>query len=350
MARIAGVAMGVKYRQWARIGRFGLLLAFLAAIRCVAGVGSGDESGRKWHQSRVADGQPGTSRAGGLETHELTHQEQRRTYALFAPASLRAGEPVPLVLVFHGGHGRGDRLARRIGMNQIAREERFIVAYPDAAGDRHWNDGRTTTRSSIDDVAFTQALIADISAQWEVDPMRIYATGFSNGGSFTARLACELSESIAAFAQVSSTMSVELRAACAPDRAVPIMIINGTQDPLVPWHGGSLRQSRKLGKGGEVISAADALEFWTTQNACSAESDVRRLEDRDPDDGTSVERTRYGDCRGQAEVQLIAVEGGGHTWPGSPERPRLKRTVGKTSRDINASELIWEFFSSHPLP
>ena len=326
-----------------------MLLAFLAAIRCVAGVDSGQDSSRKWSQARTGDGGTTAARAGGLETHELTHQDQSRSYALYVPSSLVTGEAVPLVLVFHGGHGRGDRLARRIGMNDIARQQGFIVAYPDAAGDRHWNDGRSTTRSGIDDIAFTLALIDDIGSLQQIDPTRVYATGFSNGGSFTARLACELSENIAAFAQVGSTMSVELRAACAPGRAVPIMIINGTRDPLVPWQGGSLRKSRQLGKGGEVISAADALEFWAGQNACSADPEVTRFEDRDPDDGTSVERTRFSDCRDHTEVSLVAVEGGGHTWPGSQERPRLKRTVGTTSREINASELIWDFFRNHQL-
>jgi polyhydroxybutyrate depolymerase len=338
------------YRRLGRFGRLGLLLACLAAIKCAAGIDNPrDRQVGSLPQRLAANGGAGPPVAGELTSHELTHQGQRRTYSLYVPPSLQADQAAPLVLVFHGGHGRGDRLAQRIGLNEIARREGFVVAYPDAAGDRHWNDGRSTTESDIDDVSFTLALVEHISAQQDIDQERIYATGFSNGGSFTARLACEASDRIAAFAQVASTMSVELRATCSPDAAVSIMLINGTLDPLVPWAGGKLRKTQRLGKGGEVISADAAVDFWTTNNACDAEPRVAQLDDRDLNDGTTVRETQFGDCRNGSEVVMLAVEGGGHTWPGSPERPRLRKTVGTTSRDIDASEVIWAFFRNHSL-
>ena len=320
-----------------------VVVGFLSAANWVHAVERGE-------QSRLFTGS-GDKHAqdDGLKIYELHQRERLRTYSLYTPSSYKGDHPVPLVVAFHGGHGRGAWMAQRVGLSEIAEREGFIVSYPDAAGDRHWNDGRPTTSTNVDDVSFVAALIDRIKEIRNIEPRRIYAIGLSNGGSFTARLACELSDRLAAFAQVASTMSIELKAICKPKKPVPIMIVNGTSDPLVPWKGGELRQTQRLGKGGKVIAAAETVRFWATANGCSGEPAVDKLPDRDPYDETRVERTHYKNCRDETEVVLLAIEGGGHTWPGSAERPGLKRVVGRTSRDINASELIWDFFRKHSL-
>jgi polyhydroxybutyrate depolymerase len=290
----------------------------------------------------------GVQSGGAILDGTLIDQGVERHYTLYRPGSLREDTRPPLLLLFHGGHGQGSRLSRRLGMNEIAEREGFVVAYPDAV-EGHWNDGRGSTATGIDDVAFVSHLIDELREEQGIDASRVYAAGISNGGSFSARLACELSGRIAAIAQVVSTMSRELRASCAPERAIPVLLINGVDDPLVPWKGGELRKSGRLGKGGTVISAADAIEFWVTHNGCEVAPRIDTLADRDPGDGTRVEQTRYEDCSNGTSVELLAIRGGGHTWPGTAERPRLSRIVGGTSQDINASEVLWQFVSRYRL-
>jgi polyhydroxybutyrate depolymerase len=131
----------------------------------------------------------------------------------------------------------------------------------------------------------------------------------------------------------------------APLRAVSVLIINGTDDPLVPWAGGDVH----LGplELGQVLSVADTVKFWVSNNKCASLPLVTQLPDKDPSDGTTVRKETYGGCEDGAEVVLYAVEGGGHTWPGglqySPES-----IIGRTSRDFDASEVIWQFFKEHP--
>jgi polyhydroxybutyrate depolymerase len=280
---------------------------------------------------------------------ELKHDGLTRSYLLYIPDSLEKNRHTPLVLVFHGGFGSGERIARRIGMNAVADKEKFIVAYPDGI-DRHWNDGRSTTASGADDVSFVLAMIERIKEEYMIDEKRIYATGLSNGGYLTTRLACESSDVIAAFAPVISTMPVPLNVNCKPGRPVPVMMINGKDDPLVPWDGGQLNSGKRMGgKGGEVISVPDTIRFWRMHNNCTDDYAETTLPDKDSDDGTRVKQKKYTECEAGTEVTLLTVVGGGHTWPGAPERPRMKKRTGNTSYDIDASEVIWEFFERHTL-
>ena len=300
------------------------------------------------HQASRKSGQYATG-SGRNVSGEMVHDGLKRNYLLYIPDSLKQESDTPLVLVFHGGFGSGTRIARRVGMNAIADKEKFIVAYPDGV-DRHWNDGRSTTASGADDVSFILALIDHIKEMYKIDDNRIYATGLSNGGYLTTRLACESSDVIAAFAPVISTMPVPLNVNCKPGRPVPVMMINGKDDPLVPWDGGQLSSGKRMGgKGGEVISVPDTISFWRMYNNCTDDYKEKTLPDKDPDDGTRVKQKKYTECEAGAEVTLLTVIGGGHTWPGAPERPRMKKRTGNTSYDIDASEVIWEFFERHTL-
>ncbi|MBD2183261.1 hydrolase [Planktothrix sp. FACHB-1355] len=274
----------------------------------------------------------------------ITLQGMQRTYYLYAPPSYRSNRPMPLILAFHGGRGQGERLAQTTGFNDLADREGFIVVYPDGI-DKHWNDGVNTPGfdSSIDDVGFVKALIDEIGRSKNIDRRRIYATGISNGGFFTLRLACEMSERIAAFAPVAATMPVKLKSKCNLKKPVSILMIGGTNDRFVPWEGG-----QAIKGGDEIMSVVDTFEFWKQQNACVSREQVNRLPNNAPRDGTQVESSTYSGCRANAEVRLLTIEGGGHTWPGGYGQPRA--VVGQTSGDINASEEIWNFFKRHALP
>jgi polyhydroxybutyrate depolymerase len=250
-----------------------------------------------------------------------------------------------VVLAFHGGFGTGGDMARRVGLNAVAGRQGFLAIYPDAI-DKHWSDGRSTTEG-IDDVGFVRAIISYLSERMPIDRERIYATGLSNGGYFTQRLACEAADLLAAAAPVISSMPVPLYRSCRPGRPVPMFMISGKDDPLVPWGGGALTRGERLGgRGGEIVAVADAAAFWAKNNGCSG-AETHLLPDTDPRDGTRVEETRFDHCSKNAAVVLWGIQGGGHAWPGAKERTKVKRIVGQTSRDVSGAEAIWQFFSRH---
>jgi polyhydroxybutyrate depolymerase len=130
-----------------------------------------------------------------------------------------------------------------------------------------------------------------------------------------------------------------------PSRPVSVLIVNGTDDPLVPWEGGDIHLGRT--KLGEVLSVADTVKFWVGKDQCASSPVITQLRDKDPADGTKVRKESYGGCQDGAEVVLYAIEGGGHTWPGGPQY-LPESIIGRTSREFDASEVIWQFFKEHP--
>lgn len=281
---------------------------------------------------------------------QITVDGRLRQYRLYVPPSLTRAEPVPLLFVLHGGGGDAPGMERltRSGFHVLADEAGFVVVYPEGV-DKHWNDGRdlddTASQANIDDIAFIVALIDHLDQAYPIDRTRVYATGISNGGFMSYRLACELSDQIAGIAAVAANMSDALASTCQPARPVAVMIITGTDDPLVPFEGGDVRVLRQT--RGHVLSTADTAAFWRQQNGCDGPLEVEQLPDRDPDDHTRVSRETSAGCAGGRRVEVVVVDGGGHTWPGGA--PYLHRwLIGRTSRDIDANGLIWSFFEALP--
>tara|TARA_X000000950_G_scaffold289040_1_gene409273 strand:- start:5110 stop:5934 length:825 start_codon:yes stop_codon:yes gene_type:complete len=169
----------------------------------------------------------------------------------------------------------------------------------------------------------------------------------ATGGFFTQRLACEASDIFAAFAPVIATMPAELPESCRPARALPILMMNGTDDPFVPWGGGEVKKGRTRGKGGAVISAEAMLQFWLTQNKCSGQAQETDFP-ADPQQNTiTVTKYDYTTCASGGQVVFYKISGGGHTWPGSASRKfeKLGRLLGPTAHNINATQEIWDFFA-----
>ena len=194
-----------------------------------------------------------------------------RNYLLHSPANLPAGKSAPLVLVFHGGGGHDWNMPGFTHFDDLADQEGFLVAYPDAVN-RHWNDSRG--ESDADDVGFTRELIAALERAHAIDPHRVYATGISNGGFFSNRLACELGDKIAAIASVAATMPKPLVAECKPARPISVLYIQGTDDPLVPINGGTIGFVRGRGRG-ENISLADSAKFWRSIDGITVRAQLK---------------------------------------------------------------------------
>ena len=268
-----------------------------------------------------------------------------RTYLLHVPGGFPQGRPAGLVFVLHGGGGTGRNMEQMTQFSGLADREGFIAVYPDAV-ERNWNDARDAPniraqRENVDDVGFIGALIALLTREFGIDPRRVYSTGISNGAFMSQRLAVELSDRIAAIAPVVGGMAPRLRERT-PNAPVSVLVMNGTDDPLVPYQGGTVARTR-----GETISVADIVRLWVTHNRCTDRPETVLLPDRDPADGTRVRRTVYGSCAGKTEVVLYTIEGGGHTWPGGPQYLPAA-VVGRVSRDIDATRVIWDFFAAHP--
>lgn len=277
---------------------------------------------------------------GGLE----------RTYSVHISSYYDQSKPTPLVIVLHGGVGAGQGMPKLTGFNAIADKENFVIVYPDGI-EKHWNDGRGIQRyrtqiENVDDVGFISALIDHLSDELNIDARRVYITGISNGGMMSHRLGCELSQKIAAISPVASNIPVNKASVWSPSRPLPVLIINGTDDPLERWEGGEIRLGRNT--YGVVLSVADTVKFWAGKDQCSSSPVITQLPDKDPADGTTVRKEIYGGCQDGAEVVLYAIEGGGHTWSGGLQY-LPQSVIGKTSREFNATEVIWQFFKEHPM-
>jgi polyhydroxybutyrate depolymerase len=288
----------------------------------------------------------GCTRLTRLEGRNLEYAGRERSYYLWTPQMPLGEGKVPLVLALHGGGGSGRQMCRLPGgVQELASEQGFLVACPDGV-DHHWNDGRLvpsrrTVREGVDDVGFLLALIRALKSEFPIDAERIYVTGASNGGMMTMRMACEASDTFAAAAALIAELPADLN--CQPATPISMLVMNGTEDPLVPWDGGQVRFLRQ--RLGEVNSTRDTVDFWLRSNGCTLPPEVESLADADPDDGTRIVRESHPDCASGSSVVLYRVEGGGHTWPGGAQyAPRF--LVGKVSRDAVAGELVWAFFES----
>jgi polyhydroxybutyrate depolymerase len=301
-------------------------------------------------QAVAGSGSAATDRACACS---LIHNGLTRTYQLYVPHARDRAKPVPLVLVLHGGFGdgRGMEKLSQGGFDRLADRDHFVVVYPDGV-ERHWNDGRTGVsyrahKEKIDDVGFVAALIDHLVRELNLDPTRVYAAGISNGALMSCRLAAELSDKIAAVALVTGSIPADMVARCLPPRPVPVLIVNGTKDPLLPWGGGEIRvglfRTRRLGR---VISTPDAVRHWVRHNGCADTPLITMEPDKDPSDGCRVRREVYPNGRDRSEVILYAIEGGGHTWPGGWQYAG-EWLIGKTCRDLDANQVIWGFCQRH---
>jgi polyhydroxybutyrate depolymerase len=278
----------------------------------------------------------------GMEIRQLTVGGLTRTYYLFTPSSYSASRPMPVVLGFHGGGSLPQRLALVTEFNTSAEQENFIVAYPTGI-DQNWSDGRESkTLPNADDVAFTAAVISDLQITRNIDSQRIYATGYSNGGILTHRLACELSDKIAAFATVAANIATPIANTCQPGRPVPVLTINSPSDLIMPWTGGTLVKAG----GGSIVSVPNMLTLWRNINGANSQQSLQPPGNNAINDGTSVSITRYTGTADRSEVIFVRIDGAGHTWPQGVQQPSR---LGKTSQNLSATEYIWDFFKNQKL-
>jgi len=262
------------------------------------------------------------------------------------PAAGDPGGPLPVVLALHGAAMNGWLMQWFTGLDRLADRAGFIVVYPDGTGRGPflvWNAGQfpgNVWRRRPDDVAFLMAVLDDLASVAPVDAARTYACGFSNGAMMCYRLAAERSDRIAAIAPVAGTIAVRH---AAPARPVPVIHFHGTLDRFVPYTKGRPGLGKRWTD--RIDDVPESIARWVRLAGCEPTPVADVLADGTRD-GLPVTRRRHEGCDGQAEVVLVTIDGGGHTWPG--RRPPVW-FIGKSTLAVAANDLMWEFFSRHPL-
>jgi polyhydroxybutyrate depolymerase len=285
-----------------------------------------------------------TTRQAG---HTLSHDGPERRYILYQPA-FKTGhsDAWPLLMVLHGGGGtsRGMLRLTKGRFNELADRDGFFVVYPQGI-DKSWNDGRPDKisgahRKGIDDVGFLRALIDHLIVRYPIDSKRIFVTGISNGGLMSYQLSCSLPDKIRAIAPVTAQIPVATAPLCGFESEVSLAVFNGTEDPLVPYNGGEITVFGR--KRGAVLSTDETIRIWRRKNRCSSEPLITEIPDIAADE-TRVTKIEYSRCKNESKVVLYRIEGGGHTWPDGRQYLPVRR-IGRTTRDINGCDEIWQFF------
>lgn len=296
------------------------------------------------HVSVAQDGpkkEPPEPLSAGDHTRTLTVGGLKRTYLVHVPKGYDPKTPTPVVLALHGAAMNGPMMDWFSGLTKKSDAAGFVVVYPSGTGAGPfltWNAGGfmgKMAEGKADDVAFIGKLLDDLGTVVTMDEKRVYACGMSNGGMMCYRLAAELSDRIAAVAPVAGTIAIE---ESKPKRPVPVIHFHGTKDTLVPFEAakGKAVPFMKL-KGVE-----DSIQAWVKLNGCDPKPKADVLS-KDGDE-MKVTRTTYGGGKDGAEVVLVVVEGGGHTWPGKEPPVGF---IGKSAKNVSANDLMWEFFQKH---
>jgi polyhydroxybutyrate depolymerase len=216
--------------------------------------------------------------------------------------------PAPTIIVLHGATIGAQRTMRGSGFAEAAAARGFAAAFPDGIY-RQWNDGREEGRiSGVDDVGFLRRLVGELIVRGIAEREHIYLAGISNGGMMTFRMVCEASELFAGAGTIIANMPAGIGETCQPKKALPLVMFNGTADPLVPYGGGAVGFAGRLGN---VWAAERTAAFMARANGCGAPV-TEPLADGSSDDATKVVRLAWSECSSGQPVTLYRIVGGGH--------------------------------------
>lgn len=302
---------------------------------------------------------PGTQAlAPGRSEHKMSTGGFERDYVVYVGTGYSQSKPAPLVFNFHGltspiagqelisdFHAKADQ----VGAVEVLPLGRGAGTVP------AWNV--TKYPDWPDDKAFVADLLDSMEKEACVDTNRVFAIGLSNGAQMTSFVACNLADRFAAFATVAGLYNPGLGTPdCAPARPVPIIAFHGTADPFLPFNGGSgtkvatlpLDNATLAGIGGlaaHLKPIPDVAAAWAKFDGCSAQPNTTPVPN-----APHVKLETWTGCKAGSVVDLYVIDGAGHTWPGSKGSEAVASVTGPTNMEINANDLIWTFFTEHPLP
>jgi len=316
-------------------------LAMAAAIwtGCATGKSEGgeDSGGRDTSAFDGDTGDTGVTDEGPprlLEsgTHTLEHDGIERSFRLQVPFDVAPG--APLIVVMHGYSSSAASIQHYSGWDALAEEHGLVVAYPqgseDGWGNAYFEVGYDFHDGQVDDVGFILALIDRVVEDQGLDADAVFATGMSNGGDMSYKLACEADHRVRAIAPIAGTMMASLAESCSPAAPVPVLEVHGTNDEITLWDG----DPDNAHGWGAYLSTDDVMDHWVRHNALTAYA-VEQLDDIDPRDGSTVRLHTWSNDARDTAVWLYEVEGGGHDWPGA-----------WGNMDIHAAEVAWAFFAT----
>lgn len=284
----------------------------------------------------------------GESTVDLQSGGLDRWFVQYVPAAHDGVEPVPLVLDLHGYMEGASIHTAMSDMRALGEQEGFAVVTPQGTGEiAYWNAARV--EDLPDDVEFIAAVLDDVGQRLCIDENRVYVTGLSNGAMMTSLLICDLSDRIAAAAPVAGVAAIP---ECDPERPVPTVAFHGTEDQFVTFDGslgeGAMtlpvnEDTERLAALAEAIKPIpEAVATIAERNGCGPDFEETQVSEH-------VRLRAFAGCPEGAEVLLYIVEGGGHAWPGSEVNGLIESITGPTTFEIDANEVMWEFFEAHPL-
>ncbi len=333
--------------------------------------------------------------AWAQETKEkVTVDDVERTFMVRLPRAYDSQQHYPVVIVLHGMNQDTDDIERLTRFNELADKDSIIAVYPSALRGR-WNvgvrpeehrtnmgpgrgrrgggypgggypgggypgggggyprggggypggggqgTGEEKRPAPADDIAFFNNMLDKIESKFSADSSRIYVTGLSEGGFMTLRVGCAMADRIAAIAPVGAAMPKTM--ICLPSRPVPLVMLNGTSDPVVPYGGGT-EHNLQL----KTVSAEDSAKAWARMDRCAEKPSQTKLPAHDKG-GMETKVDTYDGCQRNAQVVLYSIKGAGNTWPGG-EQYMVEKEIGKASQDLDANQVIWSFFVTRRLP
>jgi polyhydroxybutyrate depolymerase len=303
-------------------------------------------------RSRSATAWPERGNVASARRRHLSVAGLDRSYLVQPAPGARGAGRLPVVMLLHGGTQSAEDIWRETSLPTLGAREGFLVVAPEAL-DRHWNDVRGSSiaggpASTVDDVRFLKAVIAEVIAQDHGDPSAVFMVGSSHGGFMTMRFACDAGETLRAAASLISTMPDALARNCKSPRPLPWLAINGTDDPAIPFAGQVDGTVRRGETQAALRSADDTFRFWADRAGCAAPSTRQALTDQGLDDRHRwAERVVRTSCVGGQVSQQVVLHGSGHVIPGMPVDNRMvERAVGPAAPEVDGGTLVWLHFKA----
>lgn len=324
--------------------RLSILLGFVAILALIF-----------WSVQSTANSEKKESDSWPLfKEFQFTWEGLERSYWLYRPSRRKLSDSIPVLFVLHGGGGLAKNMPRftKKQFHQLADRDGFLVVYPQGYGNQ-WNDGRDPEtypplakqpawKDNLDDVGFLVEILERLDARYSIDREKVFVCGNSNGGFMSNRLLCDRPDVFRGAGVITATMDKSYFSECHPNQPVGLVIMNGTADDAIPYDGGP--QLVFSVQRGDILSTEEYTDFWVAHNNCQTQKPQVSIPDQDGD-GTHVSVQEYTDCDDHSRVVLYTIHEGGHTWPGA-KSPLYELIAGKTSMEIVACEVLWEFFQT----
>ncbi len=265
-------------------------------------------------------------------------------YFIFLPDDYKKSLEYSLVFIFHGGGRNTKQIMKYTKFNQLANKEKYIVVYPEAL-DPHWTEERKISiLPQNDDIRFIDELIKHLIKQYSINQHQNFAPGIFNGGFICIYLAYHLSNRIRAIAPVAANIPENISRNIKTKYPVSILLMNGTDDPLVKYNGGSVGFGEK-NRRGKSIPTEETLHIWKNNNGCENQKIIEEIEYKDKQEVCKAVKISFEKCQNHTRVTSIQLIECGHTWPWSFQYlPEF--VIGKTCKDFFATDIIWNFFKN----